>query len=348
MKTKTLSAGSWASNPGGVRLSHDQVRLFHPDLYRRNPLFALLGRPSPLQSFWQTRFEEHLMHGDSRAALVVATRPLLVAAYTDELDCVAVLAYPERLVSELSLEVGKRLLTVNLYQPGQQPVADLERGPGAYDRNCNFSPLIAEFVSSDVERIEARKSEIDEAEWERTRQLAEAYLAKTNGKVRDGNPMNCGSPARWSLATAAAKGKAQVQKGVWFAGVQVSPLMMVVILLGAWGAIGIAMGLNVLWMFGGSRVGFFLAGQGFAALALSTLITAIHIRRHNSDPVKRDAKTRALCISAVVFVASSITEFWVIHSASLPDWLQFILLPTAGLALLAFSKSVYSAMLPRS
>ena len=67
------------------------------------------------------RIAEHLEHGDSRAAIVVSTYPaLLIAAYTDELACVAMLRLPkEPLVSKYSLLRGSRLLTVNTYVQAQ-------------------------------------------------------------------------------------------------------------------------------------------------------------------------------------------------------------------------------------
>ena len=38
---------------------------------------------------------EHLIFGDSRAAVVISIYPkLIVAAYSDELDCVAMLLFP--------------------------------------------------------------------------------------------------------------------------------------------------------------------------------------------------------------------------------------------------------------
>ena len=44
----------------------------------------------------RTYLKEQLLHGDSRAAVVVSVDPLLlVAAYTDELDCVALLRFPD-------------------------------------------------------------------------------------------------------------------------------------------------------------------------------------------------------------------------------------------------------------
>lgn len=196
MRTQTLNDNSTASDPGGIRLSHDKLRRFHPELYEPKGLWRWLGRISPLQRFWLTRKTEHLLHGDSRAALVISVQPLLVAAYTDELDCIALLQFPPELAAEYGLQVGTRLLTVNLYAPGSTPAADLENGPASYRRYSNFDPLIAEFVSDDQPRIEFRKAEISEAEWRRTAALAQEYLAKRGPLARDGRPMRSGVPAQ--------------------------------------------------------------------------------------------------------------------------------------------------------
>jgi len=195
MRTKTLNDNSAASDPGSIRLSHAKLRRFHPELYEPKGPWRWLGRRSPMQEFWLTRKTEHLLHGDSRAALVVCLQPLLVAAYTDELDCIALLHFPPELVAEYGLQIWTRLLTVNLYQAGSTPVADLENGPASYHRYCNFDPLIAEFVSDDFPRIEYRKAEISEAEWQRTAALAHAYFAKRGTLARDGRPMHSGDPA---------------------------------------------------------------------------------------------------------------------------------------------------------
>ena len=200
MRTQTLDDNTAASDPGGIRLSHAKLRRFHPELYEPKGLWRWFGGLSPTQKFWLTRKTEHLLHGDSRAALVVSVQPLLVAAYTDELDCIALLHFPQELVSEYGLQVWTRLLTVNLYAAGTKPVADLENGPASYHRYSNFDPLIAEFVSDDFPRIEYRKAEIAEAEWQRTAALAHAYFAKHGPLARDGRPMHSGTPATTRVA----------------------------------------------------------------------------------------------------------------------------------------------------
>ena len=169
------------------------MRQFHPELYQSSWIDFF---KSPARVFWLTRHREHLLCGDSRAAMVTSIAPLLVAAYTDELDCVAILKFPTNLVLEYGLNIGDRLLTVNLYTSGGIPVADLSDGPLSYHRYSNFFPFIAEFLSEDRIHIEYRKSQIAESEWERTKRLADEYIVR-NGitRVRDGRPMHCGKPA---------------------------------------------------------------------------------------------------------------------------------------------------------
>jgi len=120
----------------------------------------------------------------------------VVAAYTDEFDCVAMLRFPQDLVQEHGLVLGMRLLTVNTYSKGTELVADLEHGPASYRRFSNFGPYIADFLSDDRERIEARKAQIPEAEWKRTAELSAAKLAKCGSRFRNGNPVKSFEPAR--------------------------------------------------------------------------------------------------------------------------------------------------------
>jgi len=142
------------------------------------------------------KIDEHLQLGDSRAAVVLSCAPLLVSAYTDELDCVAVLAFPQSFVEKYGLEVGSRLLTVNTYFRGTAVVSDLFPGPASYFTFYNFNPMIAEFLSEDAQRIAERKAEIDEAEWERCLALGREYVQTRPGVVRDGSPFKSALPAR--------------------------------------------------------------------------------------------------------------------------------------------------------
>jgi hypothetical protein len=131
--TRTLDDSTKASDPGRISLSHDKLQKFLPELYG---VRGLIGRIRARFGGFPVLvyLEEQLQHGDSRAAVVVATDPLLVAAYTDELDCVALLRFSEDLVDEYSLKVGTRLLTVNTYKNNMVFDPDLDHGPKAVER----------------------------------------------------------------------------------------------------------------------------------------------------------------------------------------------------------------------
>ena len=193
---------SVASHPGGVVLSDEKLKRFHPKLYTRWSRF--LGRLPlwfPVDRFglshrYRDIVDEHVRLGDSRAALVMSIDPLLVAAYTDELDCVAILRFDPWVREAYNLNVGDRLLTVNTYTPLRAaPVAsDLTFGSQQYGRYSDFWPIIAEFIAADLQPIRNRKSRIDKAEWQRTRDLAEPILAAPRVPFRYGAPLMSFAP----------------------------------------------------------------------------------------------------------------------------------------------------------
>jgi hypothetical protein len=188
-RIRTIDTNTAASDPGSVKVSEKRLRAYCPGLYkwsgsRRKQRWARLS------------IVEHMMYGDSRAAVVVSADPLLVAAYTDELDCVAVLHFAsDSPVPQLA--VGTRLLTVNTYGAGGEYSADLVVGPRELGRWTRFHPIIADFICSDAAPVECRKSQISEDEWERAMQLGIAYLAQHPGKSRDGAPCWSRMPAHW-------------------------------------------------------------------------------------------------------------------------------------------------------
>jgi hypothetical protein len=62
-----------------------------------------------------TYIKEQLIAGDSNPAVVVSVDPLRVAAYSPDLDSVAMLAFPNNFVDIYNLEIGTKLITVNTY-----------------------------------------------------------------------------------------------------------------------------------------------------------------------------------------------------------------------------------------
>src|SRR5688572_27161776 len=107
---------TYASDPGRLTLSRRRFRRLEPAARGlRGWLWRRLWGGAVLEEM----LNEHLLLGDSRAACVISMDPLLVVAYTDELDCVAMLSFPSWLIEEHRLRLGSRLLTVNTYFYGE-------------------------------------------------------------------------------------------------------------------------------------------------------------------------------------------------------------------------------------
>jgi hypothetical protein len=180
-----------ASDPIPIRLSDAKLRQIQPELYGPQSATVEMQRGKRILNAGQVRMmiSEHLSFGDSRAAVVIFGNPLLVAAYTDEQDAVVLLRFPQFLAGQYQLTEGGRLLTVNTYGKGKRMAADILPGPAAISRWTNFYPLVAEFLSDDLDVIERRKAAISQREWQRATQFGEAAVALPSPRVRDGRPM---------------------------------------------------------------------------------------------------------------------------------------------------------------
>ncbi len=177
-----------ASNPVAVEVSDARLRAPCPHLHGAFRLHVDNRKVRAVNI-------EHMQFGDRRAAVVVSVEPLIVAAYTDELDCVALLRFDREFPHE-PLEVGSRLLTVNTYGEGDLHQPDLFPGQRASGRWASFHPIIADFVCSDPAPVERRKAAIDDDEWERTLRFGNWQLGLDPAVARDGAPDRSMVPAR--------------------------------------------------------------------------------------------------------------------------------------------------------
>src|SRR5687767_13892162 len=116
-RLRTIDDSTSASDPGQINLSIPRLRRLRPDLFGKGAVWHAMMVFLSIEPFPHKRhIREQLAAGDSRAAVVMKINPLLVAAYTDELDCVAILRFDDSLVAEFDLTPGTRLLTVNTYR----------------------------------------------------------------------------------------------------------------------------------------------------------------------------------------------------------------------------------------
>jgi phage FluMu protein Com len=190
-----------ASDPGNVSLSREKLEVLYPNFFTSSGLLMRLWKSlAGSAPFSPSAIDKHLRFGDSRAAVVVSVSPLLVAAYSDERDCVVMLKFSEELVATYHLKPGSRLMTVNTYMQGpKRPVADLIEGPLSRGNWHNVIPMIADFLSDDRGTIESRKQAIRDEEWQRTAMLGAEYMQKKPGKARDGRPLDSWKPCVTSL-----------------------------------------------------------------------------------------------------------------------------------------------------
>ncbi len=190
---------STASNPGGLTLSEAKLRVLEPGMFGILRVIQKIGGMFLLFDFLdmidRRVLTEHLAHGDARAAVVVSISPVLVAAYSDDLDCVAMLRFPAAFGVRHDLHVGKPLVTINTYYSQFVKHADLSFGANQVGEWSGFFPVIAEFLSDDDERIKYLKQDIDDAEWQRCRELGESYLVQRPGVARLGRPRRSHQPA---------------------------------------------------------------------------------------------------------------------------------------------------------
>ena len=185
--TPFMSNEALASDPGGVTIDPQRLRRPSPSLFG-------MGAVLPSRILSKKILEAHLWNGDSRAAVVLSTQPLLVAAYSSDFDAVVVLRFDPRAV-DTYVQPGDRLLTVNTYFRGDVVARDIVRGPYASPTWANFHPVIADFVAADLARVERRKAAISQPEWQRAWQLGQDHLVKQPGQVRDGAPHRSGRAA---------------------------------------------------------------------------------------------------------------------------------------------------------
>ena len=189
---------SHASDPGGITLSDEKLRRLQPELFPGPPGFfgRLLGhRTDDGPREYRESLDRHLRLGDSRAAVAVSVAPLIVAAYSDELDCVALLRFPRDLVENCRLRVGSRVLTVNTYGgDGTKRPSDLTPGPRDTRQYDNFRALIADFLTDAADRLAERKQVIDEGEWARAAEMGREQLRRGT-RPRDGRPLHCERPS---------------------------------------------------------------------------------------------------------------------------------------------------------
>jgi hypothetical protein len=182
---------SGCSDPLGASCCPRKFRRLHPELFGLRGLISCLlgGLVADDRDQIIARTSAYLRWGDGRAAMVMQTAPLVVAAYCDEMDAAVLLGFPKFLVGEHALEEGTRLVTANLHYRSEDGrfATDLTPGPAYPGRWTNVRPLIANFLAAEEKLVDARCRAISEREYRRCWDFGQRAL-------RDGHPIRSGRP----------------------------------------------------------------------------------------------------------------------------------------------------------
>jgi hypothetical protein len=132
---------------------------------------------------------DHLNRGDSRAAIVASVQPLVVAAFSDELDAVILIEFPDALVQKYKLSVGDHLVASWIYPRLRRPAPDIAIGERQLHGYNDGSPQVADFLSDSIEKLKQRKANITDHEWQRATTLAAAAMQRAQGHYRSCFPL---------------------------------------------------------------------------------------------------------------------------------------------------------------
>ena len=145
-RMKYFDNNTYAVNPLHLTLSKAKLDYLLPELTSKRKLVwrlsrRLRGKPNLLDVL-----AEHIYFSDSQPAIVIQADPLLVAAYSVDLDSVAILRFSASLARKYQLGPGSKLVTINTYlrEQGYQP--DIIPGPRREFNWTSFHPVVADFV----------------------------------------------------------------------------------------------------------------------------------------------------------------------------------------------------------
>ena len=127
-----------------------------------------------------------LCYGDTQPALVVSVSPLTIAAYSDEMDGVLMLRFPDEFVDKFNLYPGMRLTTSNVYFRENRFPADIVTGEDYCNQYTDFMPIVQLFLGKNDEKIQAKTELFGEDIWDRVKEKAAQYTLDHPDFSRDG------------------------------------------------------------------------------------------------------------------------------------------------------------------
>ena len=124
---------------------------------------------------------EILKFGDTQPAVVYSAKPLVVSAYSDELDAVLFLSYPDELTDKYELKRGDRLTAACVYTEFGygEPATDIEPGEKRSGKFIDFTPAVQLFSGANDKKIREKTALFDEETWARVEKLTQQRAASS-------------------------------------------------------------------------------------------------------------------------------------------------------------------------
>lgn len=174
-----VDPNTYAENAGNVELSEKKFAQVRDKILK----ISFFDKAQYNRNF--ERINDYMMKGDTQPAIVYSVNPLIISAYSDEMDGVVFLKFPKKLAKMYNLHEGMRLVTSNVYEYGTKIAKDINIGDGYLKRYVNFTPIVQLFLT-DSENYAMKRTELfDEEIWERLNYLTEEY-SHSGKKARKG------------------------------------------------------------------------------------------------------------------------------------------------------------------
>lgn len=174
-----VDSNTFAENAGGVKLSEEKFRQMRDEILK----MSFVQKMQYNRNF--QRIDDYMTNGDTQPAIVYSVKPLIISAYSDEMDGVVFLEFPDRLAEMYNLHTGMRLVTSNVYNCGFKIAKDINTGAGYLKRYTDFTPIVQLFLTKDEDYVMKRTELFDENVWDRVKQLTEKY-SQSGNKARKG------------------------------------------------------------------------------------------------------------------------------------------------------------------
>ncbi|MDE6789775.1 MAG: hypothetical protein K2J47_10720 [Ruminococcus sp.] len=170
---------TYAENAGNVSLSETKFAQVRDDILK----VSFLGKSQYNSNF--ERINDFMLNGDTQPAVVYSVNPLIISAYSDEMDGVVFLEFPDQLTEMYNLQKGTRLVTSNVYKYGNKAVKDIKVGAGYLKRYSDFTPIVQLFLTDRENYVRRRTMLFGEEVWDMVNRLTEEY-SRSGKKARKG------------------------------------------------------------------------------------------------------------------------------------------------------------------